>query len=1504
MSLTSLQRLFKERSWFSGLLDKSKFIPNDKPQSADFQKIETVVNSTDKIDTYDLAFNVQMPSLANAPFFSYTKNKSAVDYYCNNKIHIRLYFKDENIFNTDSSPVCIITPQIYSGTTSTKSDGIYFSTVYDVRDKVDDAIESAIEEGDVGKQNNRTGPFAKSENGVNADNIVEKLKQSNYLDKLVEYTGKKLEAGSNTSPFKVYNTRYRKDKIDDGVLISETNHMNTEEKSRYFDTNFQYYIQFDFNLNEYTVEREKPTQQQSDNGKKGTIKKIIKKTHESNRPGQDSTASYDTDDSLILLLNKNQWFSVVFQNINIPFDIKQIPKDMVKIEFQIDNITPPDAIGSANLFYRNFFCEFLDMTLKLYNKLPIKVHDVMFQYEDMLRAIKLKSKNYFSKISQLNYLARRVLYYYLKDINETKENHYTNFYAQMENGILKAKNATQEIINGSSVVKNTLMTELKSSVETANSEIKEFSNFFKRDNIKGFRKTFLQALMRADGITGLSKLTDQDIIDQLAKIKNFKSDAKPGVELPEVSQKRPTSPGTLFNKDTITTIGNPSPRDSNLVEGVEVGGSVVEYQIGGDSVAEYQAGGGAELFQSEDYNLMIPMDIRTPGTGINDMTVRIHKIHLEQAWAGETQQMDNKTSVDIQVGDAIRFVYDDNIIYAIVCGFKPGKPLNKDSSDQNIGITQFRTEYMRISSTFETQDLKLSPEEFLSLTNMRGIKFLPFKYNDESYSFAPYDSQPSLLKARNESVKKGLNGKFVFSCKDEKIPILPNGYKLPFISRAKEGIKSVLSKINPFSTDVDIGNDNSLPQYSLPSYMTLEKVLVPPNFSEVVKLLKDFRGDNPDSILSKLIKIMETNGINDSNDCKKTSDKVAASDFENRKKYFQEELNRTRSLFTKNYVKTGKIIDRRGAIQYIKNLYNQQVKPGVFVDNNGNSMRISTKLVYALDLIPNDPIRSMNILIRALSQEDVPTILDRKKKLSEKILTSEETEMNAAKEDLIDNEGGGGVQYGGAEDKSKAEQIIKDTVNLLHKQNFIDEKKKDTFVTNLESAEATYDPNEKEPTDASSTSMVKSGLANKFGFGSGSGSGFLANMFNKGLKGSSASSSGMGSDSCGNNTSIVCNGEDLVVTVTLKLNELIASCMNPEMIQHLGSHPSNLIMNGENGGGNDDTSPFSAAAAAPPPPAPSQSIVSSSSPSSSSAAAPPPPAPSQSSSDPPSSSSSTSSKDASPPAPKDAAPLAPKDAAVAPNADMDKVIDETMKLMPKLEELVKSRNESHERTKKKIDDEIAKIIKPEINSRIVTELKAFSEKPKSEGVDDKSGIRKIVETNYGEIIDKNIPTLEKIVKELVENLAKQLKENKEQIDTFDKNVTQIEKYIETQKNAKTEEFYKKANTFRTLPETKELIEFANNPPVDAVNVEQIKTHVFSVIVNSIEEDVLNKEGKESKVYILLKGVPDDNLKVDAGGNNNNSKSKKNKKSNKNKTKKRKGKSSSSRKFKFAKVKKV
>ena len=70
------------------------------------------------------------------------------------------------------------------------------------------------------------------------------------------------------------------------------------------------------------------------------------------------------------------------------------------------------------------------------------------------------------------------------------------------------------------------------------------------------------------------------------------------------------------------------------------------------------------MFQSDDYTLMIPMTIRDSGTGINDMTVRIHKIHLDHVDSISTPDIDDDISVDIKVGDAIRFVYNDNIFLA------------------------------------------------------------------------------------------------------------------------------------------------------------------------------------------------------------------------------------------------------------------------------------------------------------------------------------------------------------------------------------------------------------------------------------------------------------------------------------------------------------------------------------------------------------------------------------------------------------------------------------------------------------------------------------------------------------------------------------------------------------------------------------------------------------------------------------------------------------------------
>jgi hypothetical protein len=347
--------------------------------------------------------------------------------------------------------------------------------------------------------------------------------------------------------------------------------------------------------------------------------------------------------------------------------------------------------------------------------------------------------------------------------------------------------------------------------------------------------------------------------------------------------------------------------------------------------------------------------------------------------------------------------------------------------------------------------------------------------------------------------------------------------------------------------------------------MTLEKVFVPPNFAEIVSSLKNFTEDNPDKIFDTLKKTMEANGLNESTDCKKTSVDKMASDFSRRQKTFTSDTQRVTNLFSQ-FVENGKIINTKGAMQFIKNYYMKPVEPGIFIDDDGLPIRTATQLVYCLRLIPSDPIKSMNILIRALSQDGIPTLSERQKILSSVIVDADsQTISDRTNEDIIK---GGTIQSGGAEDIFKADTIIKGTIDIVASQKFVDDRTQKMLNENLDDAQAVYGQNKNEDTQMSSSAMVKSGRGMGFvsgpGFGTGTGTGFgsnlLANIF-KSPNRISASGKGtaIGNDSCGNNTSIVCNGKDLVVTVTLKLNELIASCMDPEMIQHLDNHPGNLL---------------------------------------------------------------------------------------------------------------------------------------------------------------------------------------------------------------------------------------------------------------------------------------------------------------------------------------------------------
>ena len=73
--ITNFRRKLREDSWFAGLFDSTRFKGDTSPQSTDLQSIETSVVDTSSIDTYDLVFNLQIPSIAGTPFFHLPETK-------------------------------------------------------------------------------------------------------------------------------------------------------------------------------------------------------------------------------------------------------------------------------------------------------------------------------------------------------------------------------------------------------------------------------------------------------------------------------------------------------------------------------------------------------------------------------------------------------------------------------------------------------------------------------------------------------------------------------------------------------------------------------------------------------------------------------------------------------------------------------------------------------------------------------------------------------------------------------------------------------------------------------------------------------------------------------------------------------------------------------------------------------------------------------------------------------------------------------------------------------------------------------------------------------------------------------------------------------------------------------------------------------------------------------------------------------------------------------------
>jgi hypothetical protein len=448
------------------------------------------------------------------------------------------------------------------------------------------------------------------------------------------------------------------------------------------------------------------------------------------------------------------------------------------------------------------------------------------------------------------------------------------------------------------------------------------------------------------------------------------------------------------------------------------------------------------------------------GTGLNNMVVRITKRftrNIDTSSVGEDAapatpddsadqvigaqdnsdnrvitSEDKQDYVDIQVGDAIRFVYKGKITYAIVCGFKPGKKIDKKGNDEEMNMTDFRKTNIDIMASMQSHDLQMTPAEFLNVITLRGIKYLTFEYDDDLYSFADWNTREAALRSRNDELKAGLSAKFTFRCDQDKIPFLPNGYRYPTSRKYIEAFKKGLKTVTFGSTEADIGKDFNLPEYSLSSYMTLDKVITPLNFDPVINLLKSKNDDdlnNADSILKELIKEMEKYGLNTSAGCIDNTSKIKSSSLLQRRAEFIRMSDKIGKEFNATCIVNG-IINREKAVNLMRNLYARVVEQNIFVNEKGIPYKTVPQIVFLFYFMRKNFKVFLQLLITALSAPNIQDINTRRKELGSAV-----QEQNTQSDRYSDELEGGTTppEAAAAQQQQQQQQQQQKVVLFLHK---------------------------------------------------------------------------------------------------------------------------------------------------------------------------------------------------------------------------------------------------------------------------------------------------------------------------------------------------------------------------------------------------------------------------------------------------------------------------------------
>ena len=238
-----LERLKGKSRLLTSIFSPAVFTPSSSTKYIDFEKCVTEIRHTPYIDVYDVIFTVRMPMSVpkGALWTEHTDKEQYLNFYCNNKLSVKIFFKDPMIFsNTElmegATTSCLLSPPVNLDKTTTtyiaegdqgeqtKASGIYFAKYNELNKKINDVLKESI------SPTAGTKPTPADELAFTEKLAKEKRARIDFSDKL--YVN--LAPSSTGSPFKSYAHDYTHADAENFIMSDNESKEKPKKINKFF----------------------------------------------------------------------------------------------------------------------------------------------------------------------------------------------------------------------------------------------------------------------------------------------------------------------------------------------------------------------------------------------------------------------------------------------------------------------------------------------------------------------------------------------------------------------------------------------------------------------------------------------------------------------------------------------------------------------------------------------------------------------------------------------------------------------------------------------------------------------------------------------------------------------------------------------------------------------------------------------------------------------------------------------------------------------------------------------------------------------------------------------------------------------------------------------------------------------------------------------------------------------------------------------------------------------